>query len=273
MIFPISDNNRTRRTSLIVPALIALNVVALIWLQWQSPVTRFESTLTYGFVPARLAHLRTGAPVDVELRQWVRVEHLPHLAQMRQRYRLPVTWHATLVTLVSCMFLHAGWGHLLGNMWFLWIFGNNVEDRLGHVRFLAFYLLGGMFASLCHWFTAPESTVPVIGASGAIAAVLGAYAVTFPRARIRTLVFLFVFVTFWDLPALVVLGVWFLGQLAQAQHALRMVEMSGGVAWWAHVGGFVAGAVLMPLWRDPDPALADLARNPTLPDVDYWSAE
>jgi membrane associated rhomboid family serine protease len=144
------------------------------------------------------------------------------------------------------MFLHGGWMHLLSNMWFLWLFGNNVEDRLGHVVYLVFYLLGGLAALFCHWLTDPASAVPVIGASGAVAAVLGAYAITFPFARIRTLVFLLVFVTIVDLPALLVLGVWFLGQLLEARASLNL-EVDGGVAFMAHVGGFVAGLILMPL--------------------------
>ncbi len=148
-------------------------------------------------------------------------------------------------SLLTCMFLHGGWWHLLGNMWFLWIFGDNVEDRLGPLLYLVLYLLGGVIASLSHWVVSPNSTLPVIGASGAVAAVLGAYAITWPGARVRTLVFLVIFVTIIDVPALVVLGAWFVGQLVAGHQALYHAG-TGGVAWWAHVGGFVAGMVLMP---------------------------
>jgi membrane associated rhomboid family serine protease len=146
------------------------------------------------------------------------------------------------------MFLHASWLHIVGNMWLLWVFGNNVEDRLGHVTFLVFYLLTGFVASLCHWVNDPNSAIPVIGASGAVSGVLGAYAVTFPSARVRSLIFLvFIFLTV-DLPAMVVLGFWFLGQVLEATASVD-VGFNGGVAWWAHIGGFVVGLTVMP-WLD-----------------------
>ena len=132
-------------------------------------------------------------------------------------------------------------------MWFLWLFGDNVEDRLGPLLYLVLYLLGGVVASISHWVVDPESTLPVIGASGAVAAVLGAYAITWPWARVRTLVFLVIFVTIIDVPALFVLGAWFVRQLVAGHQSLYHAG-TGGVAWWAHVGGFVAGMVLMPLF-------------------------
>ena len=128
--------------------------------------------------------------------------------------------------------------HLLTNMWFLWIFGNNVEDRLGHLVYAVFYVLGGLFAVMLHWVMLPDSEMPVVGASGAVAAVLGAYAITFPTARVRALVLIFLA----DVPAFVFLGIWFLIQLWQG-----LQGMQEGVAWWAHVGGFAAGLILMPL--------------------------
>jgi hypothetical protein len=145
------------------------------------------------------------------------------------------------------MFLHGNWLHFGGNMWFLWIFGNNIEDRLGHFGFPLFYTVGGFFALACQWINDPGSTIPAIGASGAVAAVLGAYAITFPTAQVRTLVVLVVIITVVDLPALIVLGAWFIVQLLSATGALDL-GMAGGVAWWAHIGGFVAGLVLMPLF-------------------------
>ena len=145
-----------------------------------------------------------------------------------------------LLPLMTSMFLHGGLMHLLGNMWFLWIFGDNVEDELGHLKFLLFYLACGALGTLAHFAGDPLSAVPVIGASGAIAGVMGAYLVCFPRSRVTVLLPLLVFWTTVDLPAFVMLLYWF---------ALQLLNVSadasgGGVAWWAHVGGFVVGAVL-----------------------------
>jgi membrane associated rhomboid family serine protease len=143
------------------------------------------------------------------------------------------------------MFLHGGWAHLLMNMWMLWIFGNNIEDRLGHFVYLAFYMMGGIVATLVFWVSGPNVTMPVVGASGAVAAVLGAYAITFPTAKVRTLVF-FILIAVIDLPALVLLGVWFMLQVFSGFMGLWGVAMEP-VAFWAHIGGFVAGMILMPL--------------------------
>jgi membrane associated rhomboid family serine protease len=156
---------------------------------------------------------------------------------------------------VTSQFLHAGWLHLLGNMLYLWIFGNNIEDRLGSGRFLLFYLAGGIAAALAQTAIDPASTVPMIGASGAIAATLGAYLVFFPRARITTLVFLGFFYQLINVPAVIVLGFWFVLQLIDAITSLGIEGASGGVAFFAHVGGFVAGALVARLMtvgrRDP----------------------
>src|SRR6185436_4142400 len=145
----------------------------------------------------------------------------------------------------TMMFLHGGWIHLLSNMWTLWIFGPNIEDRLGRIVFPIFYALGGVVAMLAFWLSDPGGHMPVIGASGAVAAVLGAYAVTFPTAKVRTFVF-FILFTIIDLPALVLLGLWFLLQLVSGVMGLWGVAMEP-VAFWAHIGGFVAGMILMPL--------------------------
>ncbi len=158
---------------------------------------------------------------------------------------LPANRKEVLYTVFTAMFMHGGWGHLLGNMWFLWLFGGNIEDRLGSPRFIALYLLGGILAAGMQWLDNPMSETPMVGASGAIAAVLGAYAVTYPWARIHTLVFVVIFFTVIDLPAILFLGGWFVYQFISARS-----DIGGGVAWWAHVGGFVAGAALMP-WIDP----------------------
>ncbi len=151
-----------------------------------------------------------------------------------------------VASFVTGMFLHASWLHLLTNMWFLWLFGNSVEDRLGPLPFLFLYLSCGLIASFAHWAAVPNSITPVIGASGAIAGILGAYLVTWPLARITTFVFLVVFITVIDIPALIVLGVWFAVQVIAGQMASTYAG-AGSVAWWSHVGGFVAGMVIMPL--------------------------
>ncbi len=194
-------------------------------------------------------------------------EFMTHWALVPQRITLALRFGdepmlPNLVTFVTSMFLHGGWAHLIGNMWYLWIFGDNIEDRLGHGRYLAFYLTGGIVAALVQYVTQPSSGVPTVGASGAIAAVLGAYAVTFPRARVTTLIPLFPFFPIVHLSALVVLGLWFVLQFFSGALSLAW-GARGGVAWWAHIGGFAFGIVAIKLlaprgrrvppagWADP----------------------
>ena len=154
-----------------------------------------------------------------------------------------------LITAFTSMFLHAGWMHLIGNMWFLWIYGDNVEDILGKAKFLLFYLLSGIAAGLVHVAFNPYSRVPTIGASGAIAGVMGAYMVKFPRSRIVTLVPIFVFLTTVEVPASIILLYWFVIQFFSGLGTIGESHLSqGGVAWFAHVGGFVAGAILIQLF-------------------------
>ncbi len=159
-----------------------------------------------------------------------------------------VNFSDTVKPFFTSMFLHGGWLHVIMNMWFLWIFGDNVEDTLGPVRYLVFYLLCGLAASLAQFAIQPGSTLPVLGASGAIAGVLGAYAVLFPGARIVTLVPIFFFIQILDLPAVLILGYWFVLQILTGSIE-AMSPMKGGVAWGAHVGGFLAGAILILLMR------------------------
>lgn len=154
----------------------------------------------------------------------------------------------TVAPFFTSMFLHGGWIHLITNMWFLWIFGDNIEDTLGSFRYLLFYVACGLGAAVTHFFLQPASAAPTLGASGAIAGVLGAYAVLFPGARVVTLVPVFFFLQIIELPALVVLGMWFLLQLFSGWFAISGA-MQGGTAWWAHIGGFVAGMVLILLLR------------------------
>jgi rhomboid family protein len=155
------------------------------------------------------------------------------------------TWYTPLTS----MFLHGGWFHIIGNMWFLWLFGNNVEDSMGRGRYLAFYLICGLAAAAAQTFVEPSSIAPMIGASGAISGVMGAYVVMYPRVRIHTLIILVVFFTRVALPAWVMLGYWFAIQLFSG--AMSYGTGHGGVAFWAHVGGFLAGAALISIFKNP----------------------
>jgi len=157
-------------------------------------------------------------------------------------------WHHILPPFLTSMFLHGGWLHLIGNMWFLWIFGDNVEDTLGPVRYLFFYVICGLAAGVTHYLLGPSSALPTVGASGAIAGVLAGYAVLFPGARVLTLVPLGFFIRIMDLPALAVIGIWFVIQVISSFLSFGMTE-TGGVAFSAHVGGFVAGLLLVWLFR------------------------
>ena len=149
---------------------------------------------------------------------------------------------------ITSMFLHAGWFHIIGNMWFLWIFGNNVEDAMGHVRFLIFYLLCGLAAAALQTATNTESIIPMVGASGAIGGVMGAYVLLYPRVRVHMLLVLGFYITTIAVPAVFMLGYWFVVQLLSG--AMSYGTEGGGVAFWAHVGGFVAGALLILVFRD-----------------------
>ena len=217
-MIPLRDENPSDTTPVVTHALIALNVFAFLYeLSMGSYLGYFVRG--WGLVPERLALAFTGA------------EPLP----------------PALLTVFTAMFLHGGWVHLIGNMWYLWIFGDNIEDRLGHVRFLAFYLLAGVVSAVLHSLANPGSPIPTVGASGAIAGVLGAYAFAFPRARVVTLVPLLIFLQIMALPALVVLGLWFVVQLFTGSFAL-VTGATGGVAWWAHIGGFAFGVLFMAIF-------------------------
>jgi len=203
--------------------LIAANIAVFIFQYLIAPQSEALS-MNYGMIPWEITHFQSAA---LELQdQFGRVVYF-------QRETAPV------FTLFSSLFIHGGFMHLLGNMLFLWIFGNNIEDRLGKIRFLLFYLICGLGASLVHTLFYPASKIPVIGASGAISGIMGAYLLLFPKARIRTLVFLFILVTFVDVPAALFLIIWFLFQFAYAGGG------GGGIAWMAHVGGFIIGLILI----------------------------
>jgi membrane associated rhomboid family serine protease len=255
MFLPFRDNNPAQHAPIATYLLVGVNVLVFLGLTFLPPAAQQEAVSRHGFTPARAAQfLHPNREIVVEVPgQAFQTLDGRVLVHMEQRTLSPISRMAFLGSLLTCLFLHGGWLHLIGNMWFLWIFGNNVEDRLGSPLFLAFYLAGGCLATLCQGAVAPMSTTPIIGASGAVAAVLGAYAITWPWARIQTLVFLFVFVTIIEVPALFVLGVWFLGQLLEASQMLRpgnSLSYASSVAWWAHVGGFLAGVLVMPRLSD-----------------------
>ena len=217
-MIPLRDANPTRRTPVVTLGLILACFVVFAWelgLQATSEASLNAFVTEWGVVPAELLEAwGAGQIVSQET-----------------------------ATLVTSQFLHGGWLHLIGNMLYLWIFGNNIEDRLGRIVFLLFYLAGGVIAALAQVAVDPDSTVPLIGASGAIAATLGAYLVLFPGARITTLVFLGFFYQLINVPAVVVLGFWFFLQLLDGIGSLGM-ETGAGIAFFAHIGGFVAGAAV-----------------------------
>jgi membrane associated rhomboid family serine protease len=191
-----------------------------------------------------LYEVRLGPAVSAFLKHYALI---PAVVTGHVRYGV-VNFSDTAAPFFTSMFLHGGWLHLISNMWFLWIFGDNVEDTLGPVRYLLFYFLCGLAAAVTHFAVQPGSTLPVLGASGAIAGVLGAYAVLYPGARVVTLVPIFFFLQIIELPAVVMIGYWFVLQILSG--SLEAVSpMRGGTAWWAHVGGFLAGMVLVLLMR------------------------
>lgn len=257
MIFPFGDDVPARRAPIVTSAIIAANVLALLWVNQLGSPNHEVVLAQRGFIPLRLSEAAAGRPVVVEIEDLGRHPHLNVPVPVKQQVRLPADRRSIASSLVTSLFLHGGWLHLLGNMWFLWIFGNNVEDRVGHVPYAIFYLGGGVLANLCHWWSDPQSQIPVIGASGAVATVLGAYAVTWPWAHIRCVVVLIIFITVVELPALVVLGFWFLAQVLEASKQVN-IGVQGGVAFWAHIGGFLAGMALMPFLggERPPPAQA-----------------
>lgn len=243
MFLPFHDTNPTRRSAVVTYAIVAINVVALLWLGRLTPIQQQVLVYRRGFVPKRISQLVEPQRIVIDITRQEQDVLGRDRTVVEGQLMLSSGRGEILTSLITCMFLHGGWMHLIGNMWFLLIFGDNVEDRLGHLPFALFYLAGGLIATGVHWLTAPTSIAPVIGASGAVAAVLGAYAITWPWARVKTLVFLVIILTVIELPALVVLGFWFAGQILGAAAS---AGATSGVAWVAHIGGFMAGLLLMP---------------------------
>ncbi len=226
-MFPLKDTILRTGFPSITWALIIINGIIFL----------FEITLPrnllgmvfyiFGLVPARYSYP-----------QWAYIHGLPF-----DHY----------LSFLTNMFLHEGWLHIIGNMWFLHLFGSTLEDHLGHGRFLIFYLLSGIAASVIYFMVDIHSKIPAFGASGAIAGVMGAYIVMFPRARIVTLIMIFFFPIFVQISAFVYIGLWFLMQLFSGTLSLGSPEAAGGVAWWGHIGGFVTGIVLLPFFRGKKP--------------------
>jgi membrane associated rhomboid family serine protease len=246
MFFPLHDNIPARRIPVVTYLLVVINILAFVWVSQLSPHAQEILAYEHGFVPARirqLVHPDTVVRVQVN----VVIHNMFEGDTIGQRgLELSSDQWQIALSLLTCMFFHASWLHLLTNMWFLWLFGDSVEGRLGPFPFLFLYLVGGIIASLCHWAVVPTSLTPVIGASGAIAGILGAYVVTWPLARVSTFVFLVIFFTVIDIPAMVVLGVWFVAQVIAGQQSLHHPGVQA-VAWWSHVGGFLAGMTIMPI--------------------------
>ncbi len=244
-MFPLYDLNPHRRFPLLTILIIAANVAVMLWVTSLGAQRAELVDYRYGFVPQRVSQLGSNQPLVVQIPELNRQgQAIPGRLRPLQLSTRPVDVYVTFFTM---MFLHGGWLHVALNMWMLWIFGNNIEDRLGPLMYLGYYLLGGLIGTVCQWAIDPTSTTAVIGASGAVATVLGGYALSYPKAKVRTLIVLVIVPVIFDLPALLVLGIWFATQMVAGVHMLRGL-VDAPVAFWAHIGGFVAGIVLLPLF-------------------------
>ena len=212
MFFPYKDDNPRVLFPFVTFGIITLNVLIFLgqfWISGNDPDIGKSLVYMYGFVPAEFNPL----------------------------------------TIFTSMFMHGGFAHIIGNMWFLYIFGDNVESILGHVKYFMFYLACGIGAALAQFFVQPASQVPMIGASGAVAGVLGAYMIRFPKARVHVLAVIIIFITTFVVPAQIVLGLWFLMQLSGGLGSLG-VDTTGGVAWFAHIGGFIIGVTSLKYFQN-----------------------
>ncbi|MBM4186608.1 MAG: rhomboid family intramembrane serine protease [Gemmatimonadetes bacterium] len=242
-MFPYKDDNPTLATPVVTFFLIGLNVAAWFFVQGMGTEPQLSASVCQlGLIPGEvLRRLPPGTPIPG-----------PQTVPC-------VTGEGGWFSVVSSMFLHGGWFHLIGNCWFLWVFGNNVEDSMGKFRFLLFYLVTGVVAAAAQAAVNPSSAIPMVGASGAISGVMGAYIVLYPRVRVHMLVFLGIFITRIAVPAFFMLGYWFLLQVVGGLPTLQ--REAGGVAFWAHAGGFLAGMVLVFLFRDARLVEARLAHR------------
>lgn len=216
-MIPLRDNIPSRSLPYVNIAIIILNLLVFIYELSLGPYIE-KFIFYYGFTPAVYHYLAEVAPANIPVRVY---------------------------PLFTSMFLHGGWVHLISNMWILWIFGDNVEDRMGHMRYSLFYLTCGIMAALTQFWINPYARTPMVGASGAIAGVMGAYFLLYPHARILTLIPIFFFFQIIEIPAFFFLAFWFIMQFFSGSLAITAPAVAGGVAWFAHVGGFIAGATLI----------------------------
>jgi len=232
-VFPYKDENPTFTTPVVTVALIAANLSVWVFIQGMGTAPALpDSVCRLGFIPG---YLFGGIPPRTEI-------------SLGYGVTCSLGGLPAWLTVLTSMFMHGGWMHLIGNVWFLWVFGNNIEDSTGHGRFLVFYLLCGVIAALAQAAADPLSAIPMVGASGAISGVMGGYIVLYPRVRVHMIVFLFVFITRIVVPAYLMLGYWFLLQLLSS--VPRISSEAGGIAFLAHAAGFVAGMVLVLLFRN-----------------------
>ena len=243
-MFPYRDENETQRLAIVTGVIIALNILAWIAVQGAGAKLPLATSICeLGLIPGELT---LSLPVGTSF-------------PMGDGLVCTTDPGPQPLHLITSMFLHGSWMHLLGNMWFLWLFGNNVEDSMGRLRFVVFYLICGLAAALGQVITSPNSAIPMVGASGAISGVMGGYLVLYPRVRVFTLVTLGFFFTTIALPAWVMLGYWFLIQFVSG--FVSFGGDKGGVAFWAHIGGFVAGVVLVKLFARSDYITAHRSHN------------
>ena len=244
-MFPYKDENPTVLTPIVTVGIIGLNVLAWVFLQGAGAAAPLaKSVCELGLTPGELLHT---VPPGTEV-------------ALGEGFRCVTRALPNYATILSSMFMHGGWFHLIGNMWFLWVFGNNIEDAMGHARFVVFYLLCGTVAALVQMLVQPQSVIPMVGASGAISGVLGAYILLYPRVKVHTLIFLGFFATTVTLPAYLMLGYWIFLQVLGGIPALAGLN-GGGVAFWAHIGGFLAGLGLIRVFAKHE----NLLRRPTPP--------
>lgn len=215
-MIPYKDDNPTRTFPFFTIGIIVFNIFVFLW-QVASTSGMEKVAYAYGAIPHYILTFETVQPIH------------------------------PILTIFSAMFMHGGVFHLAGNMLYLWIFGNNIEDRLGHLRFVVFYIFCGIVSAYAHAITEPHSLIPMIGASGAIAGILGAYLLLFPRAGVYTIVFLGFFIQIVKIPAMVVIGFWAIIQFVNGLISTGLIK-GGGVAWFAHIGGFLTGLLTIKLW-------------------------
>jgi len=235
-MFPLRDSIPSRSVPVATRAIILVNLVAFVFELTLSPESLQQIIYLFGIVPARFTD-----------REWALSVGFPV---------------GTYWPIVTHQFLHGGWLHIISNMWALWIFGDNVEDRMGSMRFTIFYLLCGAVAGLVHVFINPDSRIPSVGASGAIAGVLGAYLLFFPTARVLVLFPVFIFPFFFQVPAVLYLVIWFFTQLFSGTSSLTGSNKAGDIAWWAHIGGFICGMIVCWMFAKRSPVALESDEKP-----------